>query len=106
MMLVGIVLRSVADDTPLAEDSFTHRTPSTNTSTRFAPRCRRSTVAAPAPTPPWSGGKPVLPLVLNLMLRPPPELVIRCNTSPTEVVPDFAISASLTVVSGAGWLRG
>jgi len=41
----------------------------------------------------------VLPLVLNFVLRPPPELVIRCNTSPTEVVPDFAMSASVTVAT-------
>src|SRR5690606_30542444 len=43
-----------------------------STSTRLGPRWRRSTVAAPAPTPPPSGGKPKLPLELNRVLRPAP----------------------------------
>src|SRR3546814_1161812 len=53
----GIVLRSTDEPTPEAEDSLIQRTPSTSTSTRLEPRWRRSTVAAPAPTPPPSGGK-------------------------------------------------
>src|SRR3546814_4963016 len=56
----GIVLRSTDEPTPEAEDSLIQRTPSTSTSTRLEPRWRRSTVAAPAPTPPPSGGKPKL----------------------------------------------
>src|SRR5690606_28168458 len=39
----GIVLRSTEEPTPEAEDSLTQRTPSTSTSTRLAPRWRRST---------------------------------------------------------------
>src|SRR3546814_5776801 len=63
------LLRSVAVDTPDAEDSLTQRRPSTSTSTRLAPRWRRSTVVEPAPTPPPSGGKPKLPEELNLVLK-------------------------------------
>src|SRR5918995_2450225 len=101
MMLVGIVLRSVADDRPLADDSFTQRIPSTSTNTRFGPRCRKSAVVAPAPTPPPSGGNPTLPLVLNFVLSPPPDTGRRWSTSPTEVRPDLAISSSVIVMTGA-----
>src|SRR3546814_9392463 len=83
----GIVLRSTDEPTPEAEDSLIQRTPSTSTSTRLEPRWRRSTVAAPAPTPPPSGGKPKLPLELNLVFSAAPLAVRFCTMSATEVKP-------------------
>src|SRR3546814_7410555 len=80
----GIVLRSTDEPTPEAEDSLIQRTPSTSTSTRLEPRWRRSTVAAPAPTPPPSGGKPKLPLELNLVFSAAPLAVRFCTMSATR----------------------
>ena len=87
-------------DTPEADDSLTQRRPSTSTSTRLAPRWRRSTVVEPAPTPPPSGGKPKLPDELNLVLRPEPDAVICCNTSPIEVKPARSMSARVMTCTG------
>src|SRR3546814_1065484 len=81
----GIVLRSTDEPTPEAEDSLTQRTPSTSTSTRLEPRWRRSTVAAPAPTPPPSGGKPKLPLELNLVFSAAPLAVRRSEEHTSEL---------------------
>src|SRR2546427_5802648 len=54
----GMVLRSALPLTPEAEDSLTHRSPSTITSVRLESRLRRSTWEEPAPMPPPSGGYP------------------------------------------------
>jgi hypothetical protein len=96
----GMVLRSVAAPTPEAEASLTQRTPSTSTSTRLAPRCRRSTWAEPAPTPLPSGGKPKLPDELNLVLSAEPEAVSAWTTSPIEVRPVRSMSSRVTVCTG------
>ena len=96
----GMVLRSVDEPTPEAEDSLTQRMPSTSTSTRLEPRWRKSTCAEPAPTPLPSGGKPKLPDELNLALSAEPEAVSSCNTSPIEVSPVRSISARLSVWIG------
>ena len=72
--LTGIVFRSTAPDTPLADEPRTQRCPSTNTRTRFDVRLRRSISAAPAPMPAPSGGKPRLPEELLLRLMAEPEI--------------------------------
>ena len=56
MIDIGIVFKSALPLTPDAEDSLTHRTPSTSTSTRLDSRFLRSICAEPAPMPPPSGG--------------------------------------------------
>ena len=101
MMLSGILLRSTAAPTPLADDSLTQRSPSTSTSTRLAPRFRRSTVAAPAPMPPPSGGNPKLPLLLNLVVSGEPDDVRLLSSSPSDVRPLRAMSSVPSVWIGA-----
>ena len=96
----GMVLRSVAEPTPEAEDSLTQRMPSTSTSTRLVPRLRRSIVVAPAPTPPPSDGKPSLPEALRVRLKAEPEPVICCTISPIEVRPVRSMSARVRVCTG------
>ena len=100
-MLTGIVLRSVQLETPEAEDSLTQRSPSTSTSTRLQPRLRRSIVVEPAPTPPPSGGKPKLPLELNLVLSAEPDAVICWMMSPTDNRPVAWMSSRSSVRTGA-----
>src|SRR5690606_4864509 len=99
----GMVLRSVVAPTPDAEDSLTQRMPSTSTSTRLAPRWRRSTWAEPAPTPSPLGEKPKLPDELNLVLSAEPAPVSSCRMSPTEVRPVRSRSSRLRVWTGV-WL--
>ena len=99
-MASGMVLRSVAAPTPDADDSLTQRMPSTSTSTRLAPRWRRSTCAEPAPTPLPSGGKPKLPDELNLALSAEPEPVSCCSTSLIEFRPVRSMSPRVRVWIG------
>src|ERR1043165_8518667 len=105
-MLSGIELRSTEPGTPLAEAPLTYLRPSTSTSTRREPRYLRSTSAAPAPTPPPSGGLPKLPLLLKRLLSAPPEPGRRCSTSAVEVRPVRSRSARSTKVTGCAWSSG
>ena len=87
----GMVLRSALPLTPEAEDSLTHRSPSTITSVRLESRLRRSTWEEPAPMPPPSGGYPKLPEELNFWLSALPPVVSCCSRSPTLASPVFSI---------------
>src|SRR3546814_13236613 len=100
----GIVLRSTDEPTPEAEDPLIQRTPSTSTSTRLEPRWRRSTVAAPAPTPPPSGGQPQLPLALNLVFSAAPLAVRFGPMSATEGQPRRSMSSRVGPCPGPGLL--
>ncbi len=100
MMLIGMVLRSTAAETPEADDSFTQRRPSTRIRVRLAPRSRRLRVDEPEPTPLPSGGKPKLPAELNLVLSAEPDEVSCCSTSPMLVRPACWMSLAVIVITG------
>ena len=57
-------------------------------------------MAAPAPTPPPSGGKPKLPLELNLVLRPAPLAVRFWTMSDTDLKPLRSMSSRVSTWTG------